>query len=42
MIEFKKNGVPVRVNRKCAGCTGECKQHADLKIIRCPSWQKKK
>lgn len=42
MIEFRKNGEPVRLNRKCAGCSGKCKQHEALKIIRCPSWQKLK
>jgi hypothetical protein len=42
MIEFRKNGQPVRVNRKCAGCAESCKQHDAIKIIRCLNWINKK
>ena len=41
MIEFKKSGKPVVTNKKCEKCTGECKQHAEVKIIHCPSFEAK-
>ena len=41
MIEFRKNGQPVRCNRKCAKCIGECKQHDSLTILKCPAFRKK-
>lgn len=38
MIELSRSGRPDKVNRKCEKCTGYCKQHANLKIVRCPSF----
>lgn len=39
MIEFLRSGKPTRTNKKCEKCTEQCKQHAEIRIIRCPSYK---
>jgi len=38
MIEITKS---MPVNRKCRKCLGDCNQHRDLVIIKCPSFRQK-
>lgn len=40
MIEFSRTLKPLVTNKKCSQCSDYCKQHADLKIIRCPSFNR--
>lgn len=39
MIQFNRLDKPLVMNRKCALCVEECKQHADVIIIACPSFK---
>ncbi len=38
MIGFARGGKPRIANKKCRRCSGSCKQHIDLVILRCPSF----